>query len=95
MALVVLAAVATFAVVQDRITADGARRYASQVREAAAAGQPPPATVDDSMQPAIAEGVRRGALWGGLVLVIGLTAGAGFQAVRRGSPRRQSAGSRR
>ena len=71
-ALVVVAAVLTFAVVQDRVTAGGARRYVSQAREALAAGQRPAATVDEIMEPAIAAGVRRGALWGGLVLAIGL-----------------------
>ena len=72
--LAVIAAVATFAVVQDRITAAGARRYATQSREAAAAGQAPPATVDEIMEPAIADGVRRGAMWGGLVLALGIAA---------------------
>lgn len=66
-----LAAVVTFAIVQDRVTAAGARRYAAQARQAAAAGQPLDASVDEVMAPAIADSVRRGALWGGLVFMGG------------------------
>lgn len=67
-----LAALVTFAIVQDRGTAAGARRYAAQARQAAAAGQTLDASVDEVMAPAIADSVRRAAFWGGVVLVGGV-----------------------
>jgi hypothetical protein len=66
-----LAAVVVFAVVQDRVTAAGARRYVA-LQRAALAGRGPVVTVDQIMRPAIAQSVREGLLWGGVVLVSGV-----------------------
>jgi hypothetical protein len=65
-----LAAVVVFAVVQDRVTAAGARRYVA-LQRAALAGQGPAVTVDEIMRPAIAQSVREGLLWSGVVLIGG------------------------
>lgn len=73
-ALVVLsfvAALVLFSIVQDRITAAGARQYVTRQREALA-GRAPFVTVDEVMRPAVERSVRRGLLWGGVVLVAGL-----------------------
>jgi hypothetical protein len=66
-----LAAVVVFAVVQDRVTAAGARRYVA-LQRAALAGRGPAVTIDQIMRPAIAQSVREGLLWGGVVLVSGV-----------------------
>ena len=66
-----LGALAVFAVVQDRITAAGARRYVA-VQRAALAGRGQPVTVDEIMRPAIRRSVQQGLMWGGLVLVAGV-----------------------
>ena len=66
-----LAAVVVFAVVQDRVTAAGARRYVA-LQRAALAGRGPAVTVDEVMRPAIAQSVREGLLWAGAVLVSGV-----------------------
>jgi hypothetical protein len=68
--LTVLAALVVFAVVQDRITAAGARRYVAIQRDALA-GRAQPVTVDEIMRPAIERSVQQGLMWGGLVLVAG------------------------
>lgn len=65
-----IAAIAVFAVVQDRVTADGARRYVS-LQRAAIAGRGEPVTVDAIMRPAIRRSVRQGLIWSGLVVVVG------------------------
>ena len=81
----VLAGVATFAGVQDRVTAAGARRYVT-LQRVAAAGRGRPVTVDEVMAPAIAASVREGAAWGGGVTAAGLIAAgaaARFAAARR------------
>ena len=67
-----LAAVVVFAVVQDRVTAAGARRYAGLQREALA-GRGALVTVDQIMRPAIARSVQQGLMWGGVVLVTGVS----------------------
>ena len=82
----VLAGVATFAVVQDRMTAAGARRYVTLQREAEA-GRGRAVTVDEVMRPAIEASVREGALWGGGVTAAGLIAAGA--AVRFGAARRR------
>jgi len=74
-----LAAVVVFAVVQDRVTAAGARRYVA-LQRAALAGRGPAVTVDEIMRPAIAESVREGLLWGGAVLVGGVGVAAAVRA---------------
>ena len=63
-------AVVVFAVVQDRITAAGARRYAALQRDALA-GRGTLVTVDQIMRPAIARSVQQGLMWGGVVAVAG------------------------
>jgi len=73
-AIVILTAVAAlvvFAIVQDRITAAGARRYVSLQRNALA-GRGQAVTIDEIMRPAIQHSVQQGLLWAGVVLVLGL-----------------------
>lgn len=67
-----LAAVVVFAVVQDRVTAAGARRYVMVQRDALA-GRGQLVTVDQIMRPAIGRSVQQGLMWGGVVLVAGLS----------------------
>ena len=67
-----LAALVVFAVVQDRVTAAGARRYVAIQREALA-GHVQPVTVDEIMRPASERSVQQGLTWGGLVLVGGVS----------------------
>ena len=71
LAIAVLAALVVFAVVQDRITAAGARRYVAIQRDAIA-GRAQPVTVDEVMRPAIQRSVQQGLIWGGVVLVAGV-----------------------
>ena len=66
-----IVAVVVFAVVQDRVTAAGARRYVA-LQRAALAGRAHTVTVDEIMRPAVAQSVRQGLLWGGVVLVCGV-----------------------
>jgi hypothetical protein len=66
-----IAALAVFAVVQDRVTAEGARRYVALQRNALA-GRGPAVTIDEIMRPAIQRSVQQGLLWGGVVLALGL-----------------------
>jgi hypothetical protein len=83
LALTALAALVVFAVVQDRITADGARRYVAIQRDALA-GRAQPVTVDEIMRPAVQRSVQQGLTWSGLVLAGGLTvAGAVARRQRR------------
>ena len=72
LAITALAALVVFAVVQDRITAAGARRYVAIQRDALA-GRAQPVTVDEIMRPAIERSVQQGLTWGGLVLVGGVS----------------------
>ena len=76
-----LAAVVVFAVVQDRVTAAGARRYVMVQRDAPA-GRGQLVTIDQIMKPAIARSVQRGLMWGGVVLVAGVSL-AGVVSTRR------------
>jgi hypothetical protein len=62
---------AVFLVVQDRVTAGGARDYVMRQR-AAAVGEMPAVTVDEVMRPAVTRSVRAGLLWGGVVLAAGV-----------------------
>jgi hypothetical protein len=66
---------AVFCVVQDRVTAAGARRYVALQQDAAAAGRAP-VPVEAVMAPAIAESRRAGLMWGGGVVLVGLAAAA-------------------
>lgn len=78
------AALVVFCVVQDRVTAAGARRYV--VLQRAALERPvqgrPAVTIDEVMRPAVEASVTRGAMAAGVVAAAGLAAGA-FRARRR------------
>ena len=63
-------ALAAFCIVQDRVTAAGARRYVALQRQALASGTPL-VTIDEIMQPAIAASVRDGLLAAGGIVVVG------------------------
>lgn len=75
----ITAAIAVFLLVQDRVTAGGAREYVTRQR-AAAVGQMPAVTIDEVMVPAVRRSVRAGALWGAAVLVSGLVVAWRFTA---------------
>lgn len=77
--LTVAASFAVFCVVQDRVTAAGARRYVALQRQALA-GQGRAVTIDDVMRPAIDRSVRLALGAGGAVAALGLA--AGFAATR-------------
>ena len=66
-------AVAVFCVVQDRVTAAGARRYVA-LQRAALEGRGPAVAIDDVMRPAIARSVRLALLCGGGVGAAGAAA---------------------
>jgi len=70
--LTVMAALAVFSIVQDRVTAAGANRYTA-LQRAALAGQGPSVTVDEIMRPAITKSVHQGLLCAGGVIGVGLT----------------------
>jgi hypothetical protein len=76
-----IVALAVFCVVQDRITAAGARRYASLQRDALA-GRGRVVTIDEVMKPAIEQSVQQGLFWGGGVMAAGL--GVAGAVARRG-----------
>jgi hypothetical protein len=73
--LTLAAALVVFAIVQDRVTAAGARDYVTQQR-AALDGAVPPVTIDGVMQPAVRRSVRLGASWAAVVMAIGLVGAA-------------------
>ena len=77
--LTCIAALAVFAVIQDRITGSGVGQYVAKYHEAVAAKRTP-LTIDDVMRPAVAHGVRQGTLWSGATLIAGV---AGTVIVRR------------
>ena len=76
---VVLMAIATaavvFCIVQDRVTADGARQY-GEIQRAAAAGRGSPVSVDEIMRPAVRRSVESASLWSAAVLGAGVAAAA-------------------
>ena len=84
----VIVAVLVFAVVQDRVTAAGARRYVA-LQRAALAGRAPTVTVDEIMRPAVAQSVRQGLLWGGVVVVCGVGMAAAMAARGVTNPKRR------
>jgi hypothetical protein len=67
------AAFVVFCIVQDRVTAEGARRYVA-LQRAALAGRGPVVTIDEVMKPAVTRSVRLGLLGGGAVLMVGVAA---------------------
>ena len=68
-------AAAVFLIVQDRVTASGARRYVALQRDAGA-GRGTALPIDEVMAPAIRRSVQQGLLWSGLVLAVGGAAAA-------------------
>lgn len=62
-----------FCIVQDRVTAEGARRYVSLQRDALA-GLGPAVTIDEVMEPAVARSLRLALLSSGAVLAAGVAA---------------------
>jgi hypothetical protein len=84
--IVVLTAVVTvltFAVVQDRVTAAGARRYVALQRETVTRDAPP-VSIDEVVRPAVQRSVTQGLLWSGGVLAGGLAMAAYSGRRRRG-----------
>ena len=65
-----IAALVVFAVVQDRVTAAGAREYVARQR-AALSGRGAPVTIEEVMGPAVRRSVLTAAGWAGLVVVLG------------------------
>jgi hypothetical protein len=63
-------ALVTFAVVQDRVTAAGARRYAA-IKRASVGTQDSRVTIENVMAPAIRSAVQWGAAAAGVVIVLG------------------------
>ena len=72
-----VAALVVFAVVQDRVTASGARQYVALQRPALAAGGGAPVTIEEVMAPAIRRSVLQGLMWTAVV-VAGGWAGSWF-----------------
>ena len=81
----IAAAITVFLVVQDRITAGGARDYVARQR-AAALGQAPAVTIDEIMRPAVRRSVRVGLLWGGVVLAAGVAMATAVTQLERERP---------
>jgi hypothetical protein len=75
------AALATFCFVQDRITAEGARRYVALQRDAVA-GRGPAVTIDQVMRPAVDRSVRLALFSSAAVAVVGTAAAFGGRAIR-------------
>jgi hypothetical protein len=69
----VLLALAVFCIIQDRVTAAGARRYVALQRDAMA-GRGRPVTIEEVLQPAISRSVTYGLLGSATVLVVGAIA---------------------
>lgn len=80
-----VAAVAVFCIVQDRVTAGGARRYAELARAAIARHQR--VNVDEVMRPAVHRSVRLGLSSAGAVLLTGAAVAVAVSRSGRG-PRR-------
>jgi hypothetical protein len=81
--LTAVAAIVAFCVVQDRVTAAGASRYATQALAALDRHQPV-ATIESVMRPAVRRSVGLGLASAGVVLVAGLGAAAAVARSRRG-----------
>lgn len=75
------AALATFCIVQDRVTAEGARRYVALQRDALA-GRGPAVTIDEVMQPAVTRSVRLASFSSGAVAAVGMAAAFGGRAIQ-------------
>jgi hypothetical protein len=70
LAITLAAALAAFCIVQDRVTAAGARRYVALQKDALA-GRGPMVTIDEIMRPAIDRSVRDGLLVASGVIAVG------------------------
>ena len=70
----ILAAV-VFCVVQDRVTAAGARQYV-ELQRAAAEGRRPAVTIDEIMRPAVRRSVAQASAWSAVVMVAGAVTAA-------------------
>jgi hypothetical protein len=81
--LTFLAALVMFCIVQDRVTAAGASRYALQALAAIDQHQPV-APIDSVMRPAVRRSVALGLASAGAVLVAGLGTAAAVARSRRG-----------
>jgi hypothetical protein len=68
------ASLVVFCIVQDRVTAEGAREYVA-LQRAALAGRGRLVTIDEVMQPAIDRSVRLALISSGSVAAVGLAAG--------------------
>lgn len=69
----VLVAVAVFCVVQDRVTAAGARRYVTLYDAPGGSA----ATIDEVMRPAVRHAVHEALVWSGIVAAAGFGAAVG------------------
>jgi ABC-type Fe3+ transport system permease subunit len=78
-----LAALVSFCVVQDRVTASGAQRYAA-LQRLAIAGAGPAVTIDEVMRPAVRRSLRDGLLAAGGAAGVGLAGAAAVRRSRRG-----------
>jgi hypothetical protein len=70
LAFAVFLAAVVFCIVQDRVTADGARQYV-ELQRAAIEGRGAPVTVDEIMKPAVRRSVAQASTWSAVVLVLG------------------------
>jgi hypothetical protein len=70
LAIAVVLAAVVFSIVQDRLTAAGARQYVD-LQRAAAEGRRSPVTVDEIMKPAVRRSVAQASLWSAVVMVAG------------------------
>ena len=82
-------AFAVFCIVQDRVTAAGARRYVALQRDALA-GRGPAVTLDEIMGPTVRRSVRLGLVSSGAVAAVGV---GGALALRRRARSPQPPGS--
>lgn len=80
-----VAALVVFAVVQDRVTASGARQYVALQRSALAGGRAPIA-IEEVMAPATRRSMRDAVAWSGGVMLVGVL-GSRFWVPRTGEPR--------
>jgi hypothetical protein len=80
---IVIAAV-VFSVVQDRVTAAGARQYVD-LQLAAAEGRHAPVTVDEIMRPAVRRSVAQGLAWSAVVMMVGTIAAFAVRETRGGA----------
>jgi hypothetical protein len=73
--LSIVAATVVFCIVQDRLTAAGARHYV-QLQQAAIAGGGPAVTIDGIMRPAVRRSVRDALLSSAGVMAVGCAGAA-------------------